>query len=123
MAAPNLIGAITINGKTTGANLSTTGAFTVLNNPSNSCKCLKINTLNISNFGASIANVSINFNNGANLSGVNFNIAGNINVPANATLNIIDKTSQYYLEENTSFGVTANTANTIIVTVSYEDIS
>ena len=44
-------------------------------------------------------------------------------VPVGATLNIIDKTSQYYLEENTSIGATAGTANTLIVTVSYADIS
>lgn len=123
MAAPNLIGATTINGKTTGANLSTTGNFTVLNNPSSSGKCLKVNTLNVSNFGASTANITINYNNAANLGGTNFAVVGNVSVPAGSTLNVIDKTSQYYLEENTSLGATAGTANTIHVTVSYEDIS
>lgn len=123
MAAPNLIGATTINGKTTGANLSTTGAFTVLTNASGSGKCLKVNTLNVCNYGATVANVTINYNNAASLGGTNFAIAGNINVPANSTLNIIDKSSQYYLEENTSIGATAGTANTLIVTCSYEDIS
>ncbi len=123
MAAPNLIGATTINGKTTGANLSTTGAFTVLNNASGSGKCLKVNTLNVSNFGAASANITINYNTAASLGGTNYAIAGNVTVPGNATLNIIDKTSQYYLEENTSLGATAGTANTLHVTVSYEDIS
>ena len=46
MAAPNIIGATTINGKTTGANLTTTSATTVLNNASSSGKCLKVNVLN-----------------------------------------------------------------------------
>ncbi len=123
MAAPNLIGATTINGKTTGANLTTTSGTTVLNNPSSSGKCLKVNTLNLCNYTGSVANVTINYNSAANLGGTNFAIAGSINVPANSTLNIIDKSSQYYLEENTSLGATAGTANTIIVTVSYEDIS
>jgi hypothetical protein len=123
MTAPNLIGATTINGKTTGANLSTTGAFTILNNASGSGKCLKINTLNVSNYGASTANVTINYNTGANLGGTNYAIVGNVSVPANATLNVVDKSSQYYLEENTSLGATAGTANTLHVTVSYEDIS
>ena len=40
MAAPNLIGATTINGKTTGANLTSTSATTVLNNASGSGKYL-----------------------------------------------------------------------------------
>ena len=41
MAAPNLIGATTINGKTTGANLTSTSATTVLNNPASSGKMFK----------------------------------------------------------------------------------
>ena len=123
MAAPNLIGATTINGKTTGANLTTTSATTVLNNPASSGKCLKVNTLNVANYGASAANISIAWNNAANLGGTNFAIAGNISVPSGSTLNIIDKTSQYYLEENQSLGATAGTANTLVVTCSYEDIS
>jgi len=123
MAAPNLIGATTINGKTTGANLTTTSATTVLNNPASSGKCLKVNTLNVANYGAATALITIAYNNAANLGGTDFAVAGNLNVPAGSTLTIIDKSSQYYLEENTSFGATANIANTIIITVSYEDIS
>ena len=123
MAAPNLIGATTINGKTTGANLTTTAATTVLNNASGSGKCLKVNTLNVSNYTATPSAITIGWYNAANVGGTAFAIAGNMTVPANATLNIIDKSSQYYLEENTSLGATAGTANTLIVTCSYEDIS
>jgi hypothetical protein len=123
MAAPNIIGATTINGKTTGANLTSTSATTVLNNPASSGKCLKVNTLNISNYGANAANITVAWNNSANLGGTSFSIVGNVSVPAGSTLNVIDKTSQYYLEENQSLGATAGTANTLIVTCSYEDIS
>lgn len=123
MAAPNLIGATTILGKTTGANLTSTSATTVLNNASGSGKCLKVNTLNVSNYTGSAANITISFNDGANLGGTSLSIAGGVSVPAYSTLNIIDKTSQYYLEENNSLGATAGTANALIVTVSYEDIS
>jgi len=123
MAAPNLIGATTINGKTTGANLTSTSATTVLNNPSSSGKCLKVNTLNVANYGANSALITISWNNAANIGGTNLAIASNISVPSGSTLNIIDKTSQYYLEENQSLGATAGTANTLIVTCSYEDIS
>lgn len=123
MAAPNLIGATTINGKTTGSNLTSTNATTILNNASGSGKCLKVNTLNVSNYTGTAANVTINFNNGANLGGTSFSIVGGVSVPAYSTLNVIDKTSQYYLEENNSLGATAGTANALIVTVSYEDIS
>ena len=123
MAAPNLIGATTINGKTVGANLTSTAATLVLDNAAGSGKCLKINTLNVANYTAAAANITINFNNAAALGGTNFAIAGIVSVPSYSTLNVIDKTSQYYLEENQSLGATAGTANALIVTCSYEDIS
>ena len=123
MAAPNIIGATTINGKTTGANLTSTGATTVLNNPASSGKCLKVNTLNVANYSNTNANITVAWNNAANLGGTSFSIVGNVSVPAGSTLNVIDKTSQYYLEENQSLGATAGTANALIVTCSYEDIS
>jgi hypothetical protein len=123
MAAPNLINATTINGKTTGANLTTTSATAVLSNASGSGKCLKVNTLNVANYTATAANITINWNNAAAIAGTNFAIAGTMSVPGYATINIIDKTSQIYLEENQSLGATAGTANALIVTLSYEDIS
>ena len=123
MAAPNIISATTINGKTTGANLTTTAATTVLNNASSSGKCLKVNTLNVANYGASAATITVGYYNAANVGGTLFQLVGNVSVPSYSTLNVIDKTSQYYLEENSSLGATAGTANTLCVTCSYEDIS
>lgn len=123
MAAPNLIGAVTINGKTTGANLSTTNETSVISNASSSGKCFKINTLNVANFSASSTQISVLYHTGAALAGTAIMIAGNITIPAYSTLNVIDRSSQYYLEENTSIGAQASAANAIGVTVSYEDIS
>ena len=123
MTAPNLIGATTINGKTSGTALSTTSETSVLNNASGSGKCLKVNTLNVANYGAVAATITISWHNAASIGGTAYQIAGGVTVPAGATLNIIDKSSQYYLEENTSLGATASIANTLTVTVSYEDIS
>ena len=123
MAAPNIISATTINGKTTGANLTTTAATTVLNNASSSGKCLKVNVLNVSNYGANTATIIVGYYNAANIGGTLFQIVGNASVPSYSTLNVIDKTSQYYLEENSSLGATASIANTLCVTCSYEDIS
>jgi hypothetical protein len=123
MAAPNLIGATTINGKTATANLTTTAATTVLNNPASSGKCLKINVLNVANYSGSAVNITIGYYNAANVGGTLFQLVGGVTVPSNSTLNVIDKTSQYYLEENSSLGATASAANTLCVTCSYEDIS
>jgi hypothetical protein len=123
MAAPNLIGATTITGKTTGANLTTTAATSVLSNAADSGKCLKVNTLNVANYGASNALITVGWYNQAALGGTRFNIVANVVVPIGSTLNVIDKSSQYYLEENQSLGALAGTANLLMVTCSYEDIS
>lgn len=124
MAAPNLIGATTINGRTQGSNITSTLVTTVLDNPANSGKVLKVNTLNLSNYKSTTVSVSVFYSNGANTTGTaNSSIVGSIGVPGNSTLNIIDKSSQYYLEENTSLGVIATVASSISVTVSYEDVS
>lgn len=123
MAAPNIIGATTINGKTTGVDLPTTNETTVLNNPASSGKCLKINTLNVANYSSTTANITINFHTASNIGGTAIPIIGNISVPGNATLNVVDKTSQYYLEENTSIGAVASLSSKFAVTVSYEEIS
>jgi hypothetical protein len=95
----------------------------VLNNPSDSGKCLKVNTLNVANYGATATNVTVSWYNTASIGGAAFAIISNAAVPAGATLNVIDKTSQYYLEENNSLGAAAATGNSLIVTCSYEDIS
>jgi hypothetical protein len=123
MAAPNLINANTILGKTTGANLTSNTATTVLNNASGSGKCLKVNTLNVANYGNAAAIITVGWYSSANIGGTAYAIVNNVSVPSGSTLNVIDKTSQYYLEEDTSLGATAGTANTLIVTISYEDIS
>jgi hypothetical protein len=123
MAAPNLIGATTINGMTAGANLTSASATTVLNNPASSGKCLKVNTLNVSNYNTSAALITVGWYDQANVGGTQFTIVGRVSIPANSTLNVIDKTSQYYLVENTSLGATASAANSLCVTCSYEDIS
>ena len=123
MAAPNLIGATTINGKTASANLTTTSATTVLNNPASSGKCLKINVLNVANYGLTAASITIGYYSSSNVGGTLFQIVGGVSVPANSTLNVIDKTSQYYVEEDKSLGAIAGTANTLCVSCSYEDIS
>jgi hypothetical protein len=123
MAAPNIVNVSAIYGNTTASNLTSTSSTTILNNPSGSNKVLKVNVLNVANYGAGAAYITINWNNSANVAGTNFAIVGNVSVPANSTLNVIDKSTQYYIEENRSIGAIAGTANTFIVTCSYEDLS
>jgi len=104
--------------------LSNTSPLLVLNNAASSNKVFKINTLNVANANAgSAANVTINYYTAAILGGNALPIVANVAIPAGSTLSIIDKSSQYYMEENTSIGAIASASNILIVTVSYEDIS
>ena len=59
MSNPNIVNMSAMYGKTAGANLTTTSATAVLNNASGSGKCLKVNTLNVANYGASAANITM----------------------------------------------------------------
>jgi hypothetical protein len=121
MTAPNMIALNTVNGNCVGANLTTTSSTTVLNNPASSNHCYKINTLNVSNGNTVLAaTVSVTWTSNT---GVVFPIAANVIVPAQSTLNVIDKSSQYYLQENCTLSATSNIANVLIVTCSYEDMS
>ena len=123
MAAPNLIGATTITGKTAGVNLTTTNATIVVSNAASSGKCLKVNTLNIANYGTVAVAVTVGYYNSYNTAGTLFPITSSISVPIGGTVTVIQKNTQYYLEENTCLGATAGTANAITITCSYEDIS
>ena len=123
MAAPNLVSPTTINGKTVTVNLTTTSATSVLSNAASSGKVLKVNALYVANTTASNATITINQYSAAALGGTAFPIASAVVVPANATLVVIDKDAYVYLEENTSLGATAGTANALQIVCSYEDIS
>jgi hypothetical protein len=122
MAAVNVVNVTTIYGKTVAANLTSTSATSIVSNAASSSTLIKINTLNITNTTGTAVTATIYWNNGANLTGTSFNIL-NTSVPPNSALTAIDKNAPYYLEEGQSIGVTAATANTFIVTCSYEVIS
>ena len=124
MAAPNLLSPTTINGKTVTVDLSSTSATSILSNAASSGKVLKINSLYVANVdGTATAEITINYYSAAALGGTATQICSTVAVPADATLVVIDKDAYVYLEENTSLGATAGTANDLKVVCSYEDIS
>jgi hypothetical protein len=59
----------------------------------------------------------------AALGGTAFPIASAISIPAGAALVVTDKTTTFYLLENQSIGATAGTANALVVTASWEQLS
>jgi len=124
MAAPNLLSPTTITGKSVTVDLTSTSATSILSNAASSGKVLKVNSLYVANVdGASNAEITINYYSAAALGGTATQLCSTVVVPADATLVVVDKDAYLYLEENTSLGATAGTANDLKIVCSYEDIS
>jgi len=117
MANPNIVNVSSILGKTdtfalttTSANLVTATANTVF----------KINSILVTNIdGTNAADVSVSFFDGTNTRA----IASTISVPADAALNVIDKNSSFYLEENEVISGLASANSDLVCLISYEIIS
>jgi hypothetical protein len=123
MANPNLVNVTNINGKTFGNVLTTSNAI-IIANASGSGNVLKINNIVVSNIdGAAAADVTIEYNTAANGTGTPLRLASTISVPADATLIVTDKSTSFYLEEDTCIKGFAGTAGDLEVLVSYEVLS
>jgi hypothetical protein len=121
MAAPNIANLTTITGKTSSVSLTSTSATALLSNAASSNKVLKVNYIGVTNTTATVATITLTYYTGASLGGTAFAMSTGISVPAGSTLILLQ--SQVYLEENTSFGLTAGTANALVAICSYEDMS
>mgnify|MGYP003629050749 CR=1 FL=1 len=116
MANPNIVNVTSILGQTdlfalttTQANLVTAAANTVV----------KINSVLISNIdGTSAADVTIKMHDGSNSRA----LASTISVPADASLQVIDKNSSFYLNEADVLQGTASANSDLECLVSYEII-
>lgn len=119
MAAPNIVNATTITGKTAVAAVAAT-ATTILTNSAASNKVFKVNTLIISNIdGANPCDITVDIFR----SSVAYNIASTITVPADASLVVISKENPIYLEEGDVLRATASAAGDLQAVCSYEDIT
>ena len=121
MANPNIVDVTSIYGKTVQAALDTTLTTEILLNSAASGKVFKINTILIANIdgtNAADASVFITKSGGSPIA-----IASTISVPADATLNLIDKNSSFYLEEGDNIEAGASAAGDLTITISYEEIS
>jgi hypothetical protein len=120
MANPNIVDVTSIYGKTVQAALDTTLTTEILLNSAASGKVFKINTILIANIdgtNAADASVFITKSGGSPIA-----IASTISVPADATLNLIDKNSSFYLEEGDNIEAGASADNDLTITISYEEI-
>ena len=94
------------------------GSITVTGTASNSNKVLKVNALYVANVdGASSADISV----ALYRSGVAYEIAHTVAVPADATLDVISKS--IYLEEGDDLRLTASANSDLEAVCSYEEIS
>jgi hypothetical protein len=117
MANPNIVNVTDIRGKTDTFALTT--ALTTLVTCAAS-HVYKINSIIVTNIdGTNAADVTINYNNGTDTRA----IGSTISVPADAALNLIDKNSGFYLEENEIISGLASANSDLVCLISYEDIS
>ena len=96
----------------------------MLANSAASGKVYKVNSIMVANVdGTNAADVTVDINTSAAGSGTSYALAATISVPADATLNLIDKNSSFYLMEDKSIigGASANSDLEIII--SYEIIN
>jgi hypothetical protein len=115
MAAPNLINASQITGKTALTALTTVTA-NVITNSSGSNTVDKLNNIILSNYTTSTVGANVVINRGATV----YYLGGNVSIPANSALVLLAKDSSIYLEEGDVLqaNVTANSA--VTMTASYE---
>lgn len=123
MAAPNIVAVATITGKTAANTPTTTAATTLVSNATGSSQVFKINTVTASNLGTNAINATVAYNNAAAGAGTSFPIANTVSIPAGATLIVVDKSTAFYLEENTSLTVTSASASNVAFVASYEIIA
>ncbi len=125
MANPNIVAVVSIFGNTTGFALTTTLTNVLLANATSSGKVFKIESIMVANVdGTNAADVTIDLHTAANgTAGSSFALAATISVPADATLNLVDKNSTFYLMENQSIIGGASANSDLEVIIAYEDIS
>jgi len=119
MAAPNIVNVTTITGKTAVLAV-TTSATNIVSNAGGSGKVFKINSLIVANIdGANPADITASIFR----SSVEYKIAHTVVVPADATLTILTKDNQIYLEEGDALRLTAAVNGDLHAVCSYEEIS
>lgn len=117
MAAPNIVNVTTITGKTAVLAV-TTSATAIVTNSGSSGQVYKINALYVSNVDG-INNADLNVD--IYRSSTAYHVAKTVNVPADATLDVISKS--IYLEEGDSLRLTASANSDLEAVCSYEIIA
>jgi hypothetical protein len=124
MANPNIVNVTSILGETTYAALTTTLTTVLLANAAASGKVYKVNSIMVANVdGTNAADVTVDINTAAGGGGTSYALASTISVPADATLNLVDKNSSFYLMEDKSILGGASANGDLEIIISYEIIN
>ena len=119
MAAPNILSATSIYGKTVGAALDTTTTTDILTCASD--KVLKINSIIVSNVdGTSAADATVTFYD--NSATARYHLAKTVTVPADSTLVVLSKDSPIYLEESDQIEGGASANRDLEIIISYDEL-
>lgn len=123
MANPNIVNVSSIYGGTAYLAPANTTANSLVSNAISSGTIIKIDSLTVANVTGSAALVTVSVNSAAAGGGTAYRIAYQISVPANSTMQVIDKNNFVYLPENTSLVVTSGTSSALEYVASYETIA
>ena len=119
MAAPNILSATSIYGKTVGAALNTDLNNALLANAGSSNKVFKINSIIVANVdGSSSCDVSVEYYDGSTA----YRLASTVAVPAVCTLVILGKDSPIYLEEGCSIRGGASAGSDLEIVITYDEL-
>ena len=123
MAAPNLLNASSIYGKTAMVNLSSSSATSVLANAGGSGKALKLSGVLATNTEG--ININVAFSLYITRSSTNYYLAKNVTVPALASYEAFlkDSTPIYLEEGDTLYAQSGSSSGYLTVVVAYEEIS
>ena len=116
MAAPNLLAASTVTGKTALSSL-TTATANVITAAGNTVSKIESVILTNSTGNATSANVFINRSSTA------YYLGGTVSIPANSVLVLIGKDSSFYLEEGDVIQANASANSAVVMTSGYELIA
>jgi hypothetical protein len=123
MANPNIINSTSILGTVGYLAPANTTANTLISNAASSGTVVKVDSLTCTNVTGTAATATVSVNDAAAGGGTAYRLAFQMSVPANSSLQVIDKNNFVYLTENTSIVVTSGTSAAIEYVTSYEIIS
>jgi len=123
MAAPNIVNVSSIIAGYAAQAPANTAANVLISNAAGSNSVIKVNSLVVTNVTDTICPTIVSLNTAASGLGTSYRIAYNIYIPANASLQLVDKGNFLYLTEDKSILITSQIANALEYIAVFETIS